>query len=591
VIKELELLRERARIAIAREDHDAAVESLRSAASRTETPERDYVALLLPLADALAKTNDPRGALTVIAYVASTDPGRWGDATALLPDVMPIDRARVLAATGHADAAAREAEASGSVASAAFFQEMGRQWHAARTLWARLASRLAAGSGSAAASRPAASGEDLYVAALVNFNLARCARQCADGAQAREATVTCVRLLEEAADRFESVGQRERAFDCFQVMTQIGRESGAFEDVLEGFVNCIRILREDHLKHFALQHYDEAIDAAAGRGEASAGATLAREAAAYARSLGLVPRSNGYVSRQAELWRVSAREHTERGAPAAIAENSLLASVLAYGEIGQASQVRQVYGDLARLDLDPARREHYRRAQQRYVGMRDEPCETPAAPTHPATRSSADINEVWRVDVLEWERAGAASEVCADVMLDPRRPEFIRRRAMLARLTALEAERRRDDPSRAAEALRERLAGELAQVQLYAVLSPLEHLFARPERRVKVAVLQAIATLSFFKRSFVTVRAGLADADPSVVAQAIAAVASLDFEQAFDPLSRLVRESADPNARAAALRSLARIATTEAADFLRGVLEHGFPADRMVVADALKRRP
>jgi HEAT repeats len=306
--------------------------------------------------------------------------------------------------------------------------------------------------------------------------------------------------------------------------------------------------------------------------------------------VGFASRSNGYVLRQAELWRVSAKEHVERGAAPEIAENALLAAALAFGEIGQASRVHQVYGELAVLDLEEARRDHYRRAQRRYVAMKDDPVE--ASPATPGPRrSSADFNEVWRVDVLEWERGGAASEVCADLILDPRLPEFLRRRAMLARMTALEVERREDDSSPAAEALREQLAEELAKIQLYAVLSPLEHLFLRPDARVRRAVLRAIGTLSFFKRSFVTLRAGLADADPDVVAQALRAIESLDFEHAFDPLSRLVRESADPDARAAALRSLARIDSTDAAEFLRGVLAHGSPADQRVVTDALGGRP
>jgi hypothetical protein len=590
VIESFEVLRERGRIALARGDVPTALTALRAAAARTDAPQRDYVQVLQPLAELLKRTKDPRGALTVIAYLASARPAQWEDATALLPDVTPNDRARVLAAQSRTSEAAREAELSGNVASAAFFQEMGGQWHAARALWARLASLLGSGAAIALPSQQDASGENRYIAALVHFNLARCAKQCGDTAQTREAAIACVRLLEEAADRFESIGQRERAFDCFQVLTQIGRESGAFEDVLEGFVNCIRILREDHLKDFALQHYEEAIDTAIAWSEMSAAATLAREAAGYARSLGLLPRSNGFVSRQGDLWRACAKEHVARGAPAAIAENALLASALAYGQIGQASCVRQVYEELERLDLDPARREHYGRGSRRYGAMKDEPVETTFAPARSDKPGSAEGNEVWRVDVLEWERNGSASEACTDVMLDRRYPEFIRRTAMLARMTALEAERRLDDSSQAIETARARLAHELSLIQLYAVLSPLEHLFAQSGTSVKVAVLRGITTLLFFKRSFATVRAGLADSDPSVVAEAIRAVASIDTAQAFDPLSRLVRESLDPNTRAAALKSLARIDTTEAKEFLRGVLEHGFPADRLVVADALRGR-
>jgi HEAT repeat protein len=174
------------------------------------------------------------------------------------------------------------------------------------------------------------------------------------------------------------------------------------------------------------------------------------------------------------------------------------------------------------------------------------------------------------------------------VLLDKRWPDLIRRKAMLARLTALEVEGAKlEDGSMNALNARLRLAEQLAQLQLYAVLSPLEKLFERPERRVKVAVLQAMQTL-FFKRSFVTVRAGLRDEDPAVVEQAARAVEALYFQHAVDPLSRIVRESAEPAVRASALRALARIDTIEAAEFLLGVLEHGPPADRLAALAALK---
>jgi HEAT repeat protein len=173
------------------------------------------------------------------------------------------------------------------------------------------------------------------------------------------------------------------------------------------------------------------------------------------------------------------------------------------------------------------------------------------------------------------------------VLLDKRWPDLIRRKAMLARLTALRVEGKPDDGGAAASDVRVQLAEQLAQLQLYAVLSPLETLFRRPERRVKIAVLQAMQTL-FFKRSFVTVRAGLRDADPAVVDQAAKAVEALYFQHAVDPLSRIVRESPEAAVRASALRALARIDTVEAAEFLLGVLEHGTPADRMATLAALK---
>jgi hypothetical protein len=573
VLEDLYILRDRARAAMARGDLDTALSALLSGAAQTHVSEHDYMGILRPLEETLARADNPRGALTIVCYLAATDAGAWKRARPLMAHVPPIDRARVLAAQGQMAEAAREMEDGGLVAAAAICREKAKDWSSARALWSRLA-------------HVTERGDDAYVAALVRFNLARCAKQCGDLRQAREAMVASVRLVEGAADHFESVGLRERAFDCFGVLVQIGRESGAFEDVLEGYVNCIRILREDHLKYFALEYFEESIAAAAEREETSAAATLAREAADYARSLGLASASGGYSVRQAELWRTLARQHLARGAPPEIAENALLASILAFGEVGQWAHVGAIYVELSRLELEPSRRQHYQRVARRYARMKDEPLEASSALSHPL-RHDTHFTEVWHVDVLEWEQQGSASEACADVLLDKRWPDLIRRKAMLARLTALPVDERPDDASAALLHARVRLAEQLAQLQLYAVLSPLEKLFARPEGSVKVAVLQSLQTL-FFKRSFVTVRAALRDPHPHVVDQACKAVEALYFQHAVDPLSRILRESSEPAPRASALRALAKIDTLEAAEILLGVLEHGAPPDRLAALSALK---
>jgi tetratricopeptide (TPR) repeat protein len=573
MLDDLYHLRERARAALNRGDLDDAASSLVAAAQQTHVAEHDYLSVLRPLVEVLAKRNDFRSALTVQWYMAFSEPDGWRRAAHLLPGVPSVDRARTLAAMNDMAGAAREMENAGLVAAAAIYREKAEDWRGARALWSRLAQVVGGGA-------------DAYNAALVQFNLARCAKKCGDARQAREANVAAVRLLEEAADYFESVGQRERAFDCFQVLVQIGREGGTFEDVLEGFVNCIRILREDHLKYFALQYFEDAINAAKERGELSAAATLAREAADYARVLGMASASAHYIVMQAELWREVARQHLKRGAPAEIAENALLAAILAFGEVGHYARVGALYQELAQMDLEEARRKHYARAAKRYEGVRDEPIDTAPLPSH--LRQDNHFPDVWHVDLIEWEQQGSAAEACADVLLDRRWPDLIRRKAMLARLTAFAVEGRPEDASGPVTAARVRLADQLAQLQLYVVLSPLEKLFQRPERAVRIAVLAAMQQL-FFKRSFVTVRAGLRDSDPAVVAQASKAVESLYFQHAFDPLSRIVRESPEPAVRASALRALARVDTMEAAEFLLGVLEHGAPADRSAALDGLKR--
>ena len=74
------------------------------------------------------------------------------------------------------------------------------------------------------------------------------------------------------------------------------------------------------------------------------------------------------------------------------------------------------------------------------------------------------------------DRANLARRI-ADVLLDRRWPDLIRRKALLARLTSFAVEGRDQDATPATTSARVRLAEQLAQLQLYAVLSPLEKLF------------------------------------------------------------------------------------------------------------------
>ncbi len=582
MLDDLYQLRERARVAIQKNNFDEAANVLVLAAQQTHIAEHDYVSILRPLADVLERLGDLRSALTVEWYLAAGAKSGFSKSLALLSYVPPVDRGRTLAASGDMEKAARAMEDAGLVAAAAIYREQAKDWRGARALWSRL-THVAQTSG--APTETLAGGGGAYDAALVQFNLGRCAKQCGDARQAREAFVAAVRLLEEAADHFESVGQRERAFDCFQVLVQIGRESQMFEDVLEGFVNCIRILREDHLKYFALQYFEDALLSAKEQGELSAAATIAREASEYARALGLGAASMHYILLQAELWRGVSRQHLSRGDPVEIAENALLAAVLAYGEVGQFAKVGELYAELGLLDLEPARKIHYARASKRYEGVTDEPIDAAPLPAH--ARQDNHFPEVWHGDLIEWEEQGSAVEATADVLLNRALPDVIRRKALLARLTAFAVEARPDDASAPAVAGRVRLAEQLAQLQLYAVLSPLEKLFMRSERSVKIAVLSAMQTL-FFKRSFITVRAGLRDTDRGIMEQAAKAVESLYFPHAFDPLARIVRESQEPSVRGSAIRALSHVDTVEAAEFLFGILDHGAPGDRATAMAALK---
>lgn len=576
-------LRDEARAALARGDLSRARDALWGALQHTIAREEEYVALTGELRDVLARIGDHRGALTVAWYAGTEQAQR-----PLIEHVPPIDRARTLLAWADRETnaerqkrlyarAADEYEAAGLVAQAAIARERGQDFERARALWSRLAQILSS------------SGADFYAAGLARFNLARTSLRTGDAAAAREAVFAAVHLLEEAADRYETIGQRERAFDCYQVLIAIGRESKAFEHVLEGFVNVIRILREDHLRYYALQSYEEAVAAAEKQGEVAAAATLAREMAAYARKEGLPAVANFAMLTQARLWQEVSGASLRRGAPPEIAENALLAAVIAFGEAGQYRRVGEVYRGLAELPLEESRRKHYDRARGRYVEAQDLSIDAAPLPAH--LRHEVGFPEVWHVDLVEWEQAGSPSLAAGDVVLDPSQwSEVTRRRAMLARLTALaiEAQDAQGGAHRASPAMFVQLAEQLSTVELYTILSPLEHLFRRPEPAVRAAVVRALARF-LYKRTFITLREALSDSEPSVVHEAARALEELRFPHAFDPLARIYREAQTAAVRASAVRALSKIDTFEAAEMLLGIIRHDGSEERAAAVEALRR--
>lgn len=573
----LRVLHQQGRQALQAGNAPQALGLLQQAAAKTSAREADYLPVLEDLREVFERLGDHRGALTVDWYRAD-----GAGEQRLLKHVPPADQARTLQAwaertdaDGGIDYYAKAAdiyEQAGLIAHAAICRERAHDHRAARTLWSRLAETLSR------------TGADRYAAGLARFNLSRCAKETGDKSAARAAVVQSVHSLEEAADRYERIGQRERAFDCYQVLIAIGKQSGEFEHVLEGYVNVVRILREDNLRYYALQSYEDALADADRRTEFSAGATLAQEMASYALGEGMSSVANHATKMQASMWQRVARASIQRGGPAEMAENALLAAVVSLARQGQFDDVGRMYRMLAELNLEPTRKAHYERAAKRYHGVSNASVDASPLPSH--LRQDAAFPDVWHVDLVEWEQHGSAAMACGDVVLEPQNwSEVTRRRAMLARLQALGVESETGQKS-SSELVR--LAELLGQVELYQILAPLEHLYESQLPEVRLAVIAALERF-MYKRTFVTVRAALTDSDTSVRQRAYATVEALRFPHAFDPLARIFRESSDSGARTAALRAIARIDTREAAELLLGVFQHEGQAERNAAAEALKR--
>jgi HEAT repeat protein len=236
---------------------------------------------------------------------------------------------------------------------------------------------------------------------------------------------------------------------------------------------------------------------------------------------------------------------------------------------------------MATLDLGDKRRERYTRLASRLSGLKDDDNASPGFPDY--LRADVPYPEIWRLDVVEWEQGGDPAETMADLVLDARVPDSVRRRALVVRLFQLGAPSGRLTASYLAA-----IAAQLARVETYAVLAPLEKMLEHDQPSVRAAVLNAVRTL-FFKRSFVAIRRGLADPAPEVRAAAITAVQALHFGHVFDPLQRIYRESEDPDVRRAALHSLGQISSIEAIEVLIDVLRTGVPAERTIARECLVR--
>ncbi len=420
-----------------------------------------------------------------------------------------------------------------------------------------------------------------YEQALAHFNLGVATGHDPAAAEtAQRELVVAQRQLEQVADDFETKGELERAFDCYQILLKLGKDSGQFENLALGYVNCIRVLREDNLKFYVLQYYEDFIRLALARRELHATATLYQEAAAYAQKTGL-PYDRRYQAKGAETWVLCAEHYQDTGMPVEMVENALLAAAQQFSATGDHARVRQVFDKLAALDLSERQKARFASVARRYDDATATVVDAPAFPDYLKQQHAyADIRFV---DLLEWEMAGDPLAVAQAIVGDLRYPNGIRRRALVVILTATDAALA--DTGSDADTL-VTLAGQLGELQSYAALAPIEKLYQHPQAQVRCAAVRALRFL-YFKRAFVVVRRALADRDASVRDAALVAIAGLHFPHALGPLSRIYQDVSDPRVRAAALDAIGKIQTVEAGEVLVGVLRQESGALREAARSAL----
>ncbi len=397
----------------------------------------------------------------------------------------------------------------------------------------------------------------------------------------KRALVDCQRILEQVADDFESAGQRARAFDCYQILVKLGKDSGQYENLAEGYLNSIRVLKDDGLKFYVLQYYEDFIALSLERGELHAASTLYQEAADFSSKSGL-PYSKDYQAKAATAWTRCADRYLEEEAPIELAENAYLAAISCYSSVGDYKNVRALFVNLSTIDLSEKKCDRYRKIAGQYENAAIAVGEAPGFPDY--LKQQHAYADIWFADLLEWELGGNAKQVAMSVIGDLRYPDSIRRKALVLVLTLGDAE------VRGAQGSPETLiivAEQLGELQSYSALRPLEELFEHDDPGVRRSAVRALRFL-FFKRSFGLIRKALIDSDENVRMSAVEALRGLHFPHAFNPLVGIYRESEVSTVRAVALESIGKIQSIEAGEYLLSVLRQEEGELRSAAARALR---
>lgn len=533
----------------------------------------EYEEWLRALAETLKALGQFREAAACWAYLGATEPP-VADSLARMRkaidegDEAALQGARLfgiyLARAGHHEVAAQWFEAAQMPIHRAIELERAGKDEQAAALWIRMIKSERLGTGDRALG-----GAQPYELALTRINYGLCLhrleqdkRRTVEGSRARAALAEATTAVEEVADHFETEGLRERAFDCYQLLARIGLETGAFENVAEGYLNSVRILRDDALKLDALRLYEAFVTIARRAGEHHAVAGILREAADYCTRAGL-PYGDDLRLRSGEAWVKAAEDAQAHGHPQQIVENAYLAAAEAYVSVRALRQASEVYARVAALEIKG--RERYRRLLERLGKNPDDPPRPIPVPEF--LKRLPDYEEVWYVDLAEWELDGQGALIAAGIMADRRFPDYVRRHALLLVLELGKPE----------GVTRSEIVGRLKSIRAYPVIAALERLYTTGDVKVQREVAEALGALRF-KRSFTTLAHALRNPDPGVRAKAADAIKNLYFPHAFDPLRRIfeARDIPDPDsARVAAILAIGRINTVEALDFLCDRLREG----------------
>ena len=405
-----------------------------------------------------------------------------------------------------------------------------------------------------------------YMAGLAALNAGRMAAKLNLTDRTRQMLALCTRLLEEEGDRREQAGEKDGAFRCYLSLVQVGRIEKSYEPFAEGYLNCIRILKQKGDRFFTIQYYYDFIAASEELGELHSVAELHREAGEYARRVGFIY-ADYFMTEAAQAWLRVAKQGLEKGQPPELQENALLAAVSCFNRVQDDRNVADCYAQLAGLDLSDKKKARYDELAKDLARLakKDDKEPPPAFPEY--FRRRLPMQEIWVRDLLEQENGSDIPDAIGRLIGDHKNVwEVQRRKALLISLAYDDHLSAGGDPERVPPALVERL-GEL---QHPAAVRPLLAMYDQGDEATKVLVVEKSAQLKQ-KEVFAIIDRALLTTG-RVREAGVAALRRMTFQPGLDSLVRVFNSHEVLDVRDAALKSVAAVGTDEACEFLLDVL-------------------
>ncbi len=407
-----------------------------------------------------------------------------------------------------------------------------------------------------------------YLAGLGALNGGRVAAELSRDNRRDALFAHATRLLEQEADEREQRGEREGAFRCYLCLIEIGKVEASYENLAEGYLNCIRILKAKADRFFTMQYYYDFISRAEELGELHSVAELYREAGEYARRVGFIY-GDYFLQRAAKAWLHVGEVGLEQGNPPELVENALLAAVSCFNRIEDDRGVAECYRTLSELSLSDSKIKRYRTL---FEELQDEAFQS-GQPNEPQPfpeyfRRPVKMPKIWIRDLLVAESGKDIPDAIGRLVGDHKNVwEVQRRKALLISLMYDDHIRSGGDASAVPPAIIEKI-GELNHA---AAVPPLMALYEQAGPSTRVVILERASGLKQ-KEVFALIDRAVSDSNDAVQKAGIMALRRTTFPQALDSLVRIFNSHNEAEIKDTCLRSIAAIGTDEACEFLLDIL-------------------